>query len=219
MEIIEVNNLDNDIDGCYNELLISKKQFKFIKYNGKCYAITKEKSIIPIDDVDKFLNGFKDDIYYKTILLNETPYINENDLNLYYSYIEKYKEVLTAKKYNDKYYFGCVAIKTDNGFITTIRGKEDLNDFTIIKSVDHDKHIIYVYNKKATLNAPLIDYLFKNANVKAMVHLHEMKDNNLPILEYAIPGTVRDSKRRIRTSFNIKYHGAVYLFDKKGNIL
>ena len=115
-------------------------------------------------------------------------------------------------------YFENVAIKTTNGFITTIRGKEDLNEYTLVLNVDHDNHIINVLNKKATLNAPLLDYIFKNRKVKAIVHLHEF-DNKLPFYDYAFPGTLKDSVRDNTTSFNIMYHGVIYLFDKNGNIL
>ena len=120
--------------------------------------------------------------------------------------------------YNGKYYFGSVAIKTTNGFITTIRGKEDLNEYTLVENVDHDNHIINVLNKKATLKAPLLDYIFENRKVKAIVHLHEF-DNKLPFYDYAFPGTLKDSVRINTTSFNIMYHGVIYLFDKNGNIL
>lgn len=209
---------NNDVDKLYNELLNNKEQFAFINYNNTLYALTKEKSLIPIKSKNTFLNKFKNDIYYKTIVKNDTTTINKKDLKLYESYIQRYKDQLTKKKFNDKYYFGCVAVKTDNGFITTIRGKQDLNEYTIVESVNHENHTISVINKKATLNAPLLDNLFKNEKVKAIVHLHDYYDK-LPFYDYAIPGTVKDSKRDNTTSFNIQYHGVIYLFDKDGNIL
>ena len=58
----------------------------------------------------------------------------------------------------------------------------------------------------------------KNRKVKAIVHLHEF-DNKLPFYDYAFPGTLKDSVRDNTTSFNIMYHGVIYLFDKNGNIL
>ena len=161
---------------------------------------------------------FNDDIYYKTIIKNSNININEQDLNIYHTYINKFKGKLTEKIYNDKYYFGCVAVKTNKGFITTIRGKQNLDEYTVIENVDHKNHIVNAINKKATLNAPLLDYLFKNKNVKTIVHLHDF-DDNLPYYDYAFPGTARDSIRDNVTSFNIKYHGVIYMFDKKGNIL
>ena len=213
-----INNFNEDVDVLYNELLRKKEQFIFMNYNNSKYVLTKEKSIIPIEDVDEFLQSFKDDVYYKSIIKDEKICIENKDLELYKYYIGKYRKQLTEKKYNDKYYFGCVAVKTKNGFITTIRGKKDLNEYTLIEKVNHKNHTISVFNKKATLNAPLIDILFKNKKVKAIVHLHEF-DNNLPFYDYAFPGTVKDSMRDNKTSFNIRYHGVLYLIDKNGNIL
>ena len=213
-----INNFNEDIDVLYNELLRKKEQFIFMNYNNSKYVLTKEKSIIPIEDVDEFLQSFKDDIYYKSIIKDKKICIENKDLELYKYYIEKFKKQLTEKKYNDKYYFGCVSVKTKNGFITTIRGKKDLNEYTLIEKVNHKNHTISVFNKKATLNAPLIDILFKNKKVKAIVHLHEF-DNNLPFYDYAFPGTIKDSMRDNKTSFNIRYHGVLYLIDKNGNIL
>ena len=217
-KIIYIQNLNTDIDNLYSELLNKKEQFLFVSCKGIKYVLTKEKSIISINDTKAFLNSIKSDIYYKSIVKKYEINIDKKDLELYKQYIEKFKIKLTKKKYNDKYYFGCVAIKTSNGFITTIRGKEDLNEFTLVENVDHDNHIINVLNKKATLNAPLLDYIFKNRKVKAIVHLHEF-DNELPFYDYAFPGTSKDSVRDNTTSFNIMYHGVIYLFDKNENIL
>ena len=121
--------------------------------------------------------------------------------------------------YGDKYIFGSIAVKTDSGFITTIRGKENLNDYTIVYDVDHINHTLNVIDKKATLNAPLLDYLFKNEKVKVIVHINHEFDDKLPYYDYAFPGTVRDSTRNNKTSFNIKHHGVIYLFDKNGNLI
>ncbi len=217
-KIINVNNINDDIDILYKKLLDNKEQFIFISYENHKYVLTKEKSLIPIEDEKKFLNIFKDDIFYKSIIKKDMIKINKQDLYLYKYYINKFKKELTKKRYDNKYYFGCVAVKTNNGFITTIRGKQDLNDYTLIENVNHEKHTIDVISKKATLNAPLLDILFNNNKVKTIVHLHEF-DNNLPFYDYAFPGTQKDSIRDNRTSFNIKYHGVIYLFDKNGNIL
>lgn len=217
--LVNINRFNDDIDALYSELLEKKEQFIFISCDNIKYALTKEKSLIPIKNTESFLNIFKDDIYYKTVIKNDVININKKDLQLYNYYIQKFKKQLTEKKYNDKYYFGCVAVKTNNGFITTIRGKQNLNEYTIVENVDHNNHTISVINKKATLNAPLLDYLFKNNRVKAIVHLHDGFNNKLPFYDYAIPGTAKDSVRNNTVSFNIMYHGIVYLLDKKGNIL
>lgn len=216
--IIDTFNLEESIDMLYSKLLNKKDQFMIVHCKAKKYVLTKEKSIIPIIDEKVFLNHFNNNIYYKTIIKNSIININKKDLDIYNAYINKFKDKLTEKRYNGKYYFGCVAVKTDNGFITTIRGKKNLDEYTIIENVNHQNHIINAINKKATLNTPLLDYLFRNKKVKTIVHIHEF-NNNLPYYDYAFPGTVKDSIRDNNTSFNIKYHGVIYMFDKQGNIL
>jgi len=215
-----VSNIRNQtIDIIYKELLQNKFQFIILKLldNSK-YVLTKERSLFRIENEEDFLKLASKDIYYKTVIFNENIEINEEDLKLYKYYIEKYKNKMMQRKYNDKYYFGCVAVKTDNGFITTTRGKEDFEEYSIVKNVNHKEHIIDVVNKKASLNAPLLDYLFKNSNVKAIVHLHEF-DSTLPYYEYAFPGTVRDTIRNNTQSFNIEYHGLIKLFDIQENLI
>jgi len=207
------------IEKMYNLLLKNKYHFIIFDENGKLKILTKEKSIFKIDNEKQFIKNFNENIYYKTTTINKRVKVNKNDLNIYKEYIKKYKIIITKKKYANKYIFGSIAVKTTNGFITTIRGKENLNDYTIVENVDHINHTVNVINKKATLNAPLLDYLFKNKKVKVIVHINHEFDNKLPYYEYAFPGTKKDSIRNNNTSFNIKYHGVIYLFDKNGNLI
>ena len=83
------------------------------------------------------------------------------------------------------------------------------------------RNTVYVndINRKASLNAPLLDWLFKiNPNVDSIVHYHEI-ELGYPVREYAPPGTVRDSLRHEKTSFNVSGHGVFLLIDKDGNII
>ena len=215
-----ISNINGKIiDEIYKDLLNNRWHFVILDVNGKLNVLTKEKSIFEIDNEQKFLNEFKKDIYYKTIINHEQININPKDLEIYNKYIKKYKDIMEKNIYGDKYIFGSVAVKIEDGFITTIRGKEDLNDYTVVTKVDHKNHIINVINKKATLNAPLLDNLFSNEKVKVIVHINHEFDDKLPYYEYAFPGTVKDSIRNNNTSFNIKYHGVMYLFDEEGNLI
>lgn len=215
---IMVSNLDDkNIDSIYKELLNNKYQFMMLNFNNKKYVLTKERSFFEIEDENSFFEGIKKDIYYKTIVKTANVEVSEDDLNLFKFYLNKYKNKM-SKMYGDRYYFGCVAVKTEKGFITTVRGKENFDEFTIVQNIDHENHIIEVVNKKASLNAPLLDYLFKNEQIKTIVHLHEF-DCDLPYYEYAFPGSEADSIRDNKTSFNIRHHGVIYLFDKNGQLL
>lgn len=217
---IYVSNINSEIiEEIYRSLLENKWHFVILDVNGVLNVLTKEKSLFVINNEQQFINEFEQDTYYKTIINNQNMIVNENDLKIYKEYIKKYKDIMLRNIYGDKYIFGSIAVKTENGFITTIRGKENLNEYTLVNCVNHTNHTLKVSNKKATLNAPLLDYLFNNDKVKVIVHINHEYDNNLPYYDYAFPGTVSDSIRNNKTSFNIKHHGVIYLFDKNGNLI
>lgn len=221
---VKKDNLDSEIvNDFYKELLQNKWQFLIIEVKGKKYCLTKEKSIFQIKDEEKFIEEAKEDIYYKTVFNNtnskESLY-NQEDLELYQKYLDKYQSKMENTIYGDKYLFGSVAVRTkDNNFITTIRGKENFLEYTVVTKVNHCTHIVEVVDKKATLNAPLLSHLFENLKVKAIVHINHYFDKKITDYEYAFPGTEKDSLRPNHTSFNIKYHGVIYLFDEDGNLL
>lgn len=218
-EKIKVKKInDKIIDLEYKNLLKNKWQFLILELDDSKFVLTKEKSIFEIPDEKTFIKNANSDIYYQTIIEEENE-IDKEDFKLYKEYLNKYSHYMTGYLYGDKYIFGSVAVRTNNGFITTIRGKENLDEYTLVRDVDHNNHIVKVGGKKATLNAPLLNYLFKNEKVKVIVHINHYFDDNLKYFEYAFPGTVRDSVRKNKSSFNIKYHGVVYLFDDKGNML
>lgn len=217
---VVVPSLDAEvIDEVYKNLLNNKWHFIILDMNKELNVLTKEKSIFKIESEEEFIKSFEKDVYYKTIVSNENIIINEEDLKFYNQYIKKYKNIMEKNIYGDKYIFGSVAVKTDKGFITTIRGKTNLKDYTVVQNVNHTKNLVTVINTKATLNAPLLDKLFENKDVKVIVHINHEYDDNLPYLDYAFPGTEADSIRNIKTSFNIRYHGVIYLFDVKGNLI
>lgn len=218
-EKINVLNLNEEtINLIYKNMLEKKLHFTILKQNKNHYVLTKEKSIFEIKNEKHFVKKYEKNKFYKTVVLNEEQKINKEDLNLFFDYINKFKDKMMTV-YGDKYLFGSIAVKTDNGFITTLRGKENLDSFVLVKSVDHKARIIYTINNKATLNAPLLDNCFKNKKIKAIVHLNHNFDKNLKTYSYAFPGTKKDSLRTNKTSFNIAYHGLIYLFDENGNLL
>src|SRR5574344_715296 len=207
--------LDSDVEKYYKLLLKNKDNFVFLQINGKLFALTKERSLIPVANKTNFLNCAKNDVYYHTQLIPKAEYKDE-DIKLFFKYINDYLPFF-IKKYANKYIFGTIAVKTSNrNIITTIRGKQDMSDFSVVTKVDEQSHTVYAYKNKATLNAPLLYNIFKNENVKSVVHLHNYTNNSFPSLEYAFPGTVKDSQREIKQSFNIEYHGTFLLFDSNG---
>lgn len=211
---------DTTIDNIYKQMLLNRWHFVVLDIDNKLKVLTKEKSLFDIDSVEEFVKSWKADIYYLSEVIERSEVIDENDINLYYKYIERFRASIEQNVYGGKYLFGSVAVKMKNGFITTIRGKENLDDYTIVNDVDYSRHIVKVLGKKATLNAPLLHYLFNtNKNVKIIVHLNSQFDNSLPTLEYAFPGTQKDTIRDINTSFNIRYHGLIYMFSEKEELI
>lgn len=72
---------------------------------------------------------------------------------------------------------------------------------------------------KATLNAPLLDWVFKsNPEAATICHYHDY-ETGYPTLPWAPPGTVRDTQRDVKGSFNIDDHGCIIVYDKDGKLL
>jgi len=115
--------------------------------------------------------------------------------------------------------FGTVAVRQNKGFLTTSRGKKEVSDIAYVMNVKHDEKIVCIHSNKgvkATLNAPLLDFIFKkNPNVFKIIHNHN-RQSKLPIEPYFQPGTDLDSLRNISTSFYIDGHGEFLLFNKEG---
>lgn len=171
---------------------------------NKKYIITKEKSIIEYTDdtYHEFIRECLNDKYYHTELFEDTQkYTFSIDINS-----SSFK-----KEEQSHLIFGCVAERHEDGFLCSSRGKNSMDDIVFVKSVD-DKKLTVHTSGKASLNAPLLNNLFKNnPNVKYIIHTHTFL-NNVNTYEYAIPGTLRDSLRNIKDEeFNIANHGSFKL--------
>lgn len=112
--------------------------------------------------------------------------------------------------------FGCIATRSINdGFVCSSRGKTDLKEFVHVAKVNHYAREVCSIQGKASLNAPLLDNLFKaHPRAKAIVHTHRT-DTDLPRLPWAPPGTVRDSRRDLpTTNFEIEHHGIFMILEE-----
>ena len=178
------------------------------------YAVTKERGVHPLtqDNLAGWIWEMIDDTYYQTLLFGNRFIPSESRFRLE-GIIERYQGHFTTVE--NGMIFGTVAVRYGNGFLTTGRGKRELNDIVHIVDVDHDKRQVIVAGpRKASLNAPLLARIFENPEVDYVVHYHE-QEAGLPIFSYAPPGTIRDTNRPNNTSFNIKEHGCMLMFDKK----
>lgn len=179
------------------------------------FAVTKERGVHPLgqNELAPWIREMLDDVYYSSA--------HAGDDNRSSDAVDKVK--ILIERYRDKFLitetgliFGTVAVRNDGGFVTTGRGKRELDSIAHVTCVDHDLQKVYVGGTgKASLNAPLLARMFENQNVDYIVHYHEQV-HGLPTYGYAPPGTVRDVSRPNLTSFNIREHGCMLLFDKQG---
>jgi hypothetical protein len=211
------------ISAAYGVLLESKATAVFAndaKDLMHKYAVTKERGVHPmnLDDMAKFIRQCVDDAYYHTRFINAPSTGFAQAEQTFGDLAKRFADKFTPVP--EGYVFGTIAIKMPDGsFLTTGRGKNELDDLAHVHSVDHDTHTVFTTGiRKATLNAPLLDWIFRhNGRVSAIVHFHWCDPAVKHTLEYAIPGTVRDSKRlksNLTESFYIKGHGSFLLLDK-----
>jgi hypothetical protein len=184
------------------------------------FAVTKERAVHPIarDDLAAWISQMAEDEYYRTMPVPDCP------ISMSMVAIEEVKSLISLhhSKFitvEEGYVFGTIAVRVgdSNEFITTGRGKRELDNIVHVFNVNHQSKEVYA-NNKATLNAPLLARIFENKQIYQIVHFHQQKEG-LPTLEYAPPGTVRDSNRKIIGSFNINRHGCFLLFNSKGEML
>lgn len=183
------------------------------------FAVTKERGVHPLkrNELADWILEMINDEYYKTCFASERAVSIKARFkinNLIGRYASKFTTVENGIK------FGTVAVRDSSGFLTTGRGKRELDDIVHVLCVNHVKKEVVVAggSRKASLNAPLLARLFENPAVDQIVHYHE-QEPKLPTAFYAPPGTVRNSERVNSGSFNIAGHGCMLLFDKEGRML
>lgn len=183
----------------------------------------KERKIVLLPDGSKITLTFEEHIDFINRLLNLKWYNTEILANNKPDLIDSNKLIDILKKTTEliyPYFFGCVAYKLGTGFYTTLRGKKETTpDFAYVYAVDHDKQIVSA-NKKASLNAPLLDLVFKTTNAKVVLHAHKVL--NTLTVAYTFPGTTEEDalieiiekcKQNGINSFNIEHHGYIAWFD------
>ena len=170
-----------------------------ITADGSCFSLSFDEHI---DLILKLL----DETFYQTKIIDAYEYsLNSSDEYIIENY-PKYRQ--------DSRTFGTFAIRDYQGFITTTRGKSGGNtNIAYVQSVDHEKHIVYS-NKKATLNAPLLDRILNNnPHINYLIHGHE--NIGIPICDsYQFPGTTGDLQNGIFTKefafcINLPEHGYI----------
>ena len=142
--------------------------------------------------------------WYKTEIV-PTPDFELSLMELGYAISEINKIVDKISVTKEPYKFGTVAIKMSFGILTTTRGKRDSGN-CIVVNVDHQKKIVYS-TKKATLNVPFMDLLFKlNPEYYVIVHGHK-KLENCATIPYIFDGTSECWNSTLGITINVDGHG------------
>jgi len=182
----------------------------------KKFIVTKERGVhlTKHDEIAQFVWESLHDRYYHTTLYRWDTLDIKDELAEFAKLKDMFRDDFPPTP--EGYVFGTIAVRSKDGFLTTGRGKKELDDVVYVRGVDHVNRNVHTVDHKATLNAPLLDWIFKRLRqVKHIVHLHK-QISTFPTLPYAPPGTVRDTDREITTSFNIKNHGCFMLYDERG---
>ncbi len=191
------------------------------------YAITKERGVHPIhnSEVAQWIIDRMKENYYSTAMAKTDKITEEMEENRDYL-----NTLLCSHKCNffetdEGYMFGSGAVcyaGDRKKFVTTARGKKEMENYAFVHCVDHDDRKVCTDTiVKASLNAPLFDYIFNRWNdVAQILHFHHQR-GDLKTLKYATPGTDKDSIRTEATgpSFNIEGHGCILSYNKNGELL
>lgn len=193
------------------------------------YAVTKERAVNKMDrgGIAKWVVAMMGDTHYKTKrVCSVFPFDDvKADAADAMALLEKNSGNFTRA---GDYLFGSIGIRAGRtcGFYTTVRGKNEASSVVWVVGVDHGNMVVSVDSPdKASLNAPLMDFIFSQfPSVHHIVHLHKEDDSLGFTLPYAPPGTGRDSIRlellgKSPRSFNICGHGVFYLFDQNERML
>jgi phosphopantothenate-cysteine ligase len=188
------------------------------------YVRTREGAVhrLANDALAPFLREMMLDKYYRTCVVEPTSAADRSAERALASLLARFQahrpELFVATA--DGMVFGTAAVRDPaGGFWTTGRGKRELQERVRVASVTHATRTVYAEGARASLNAPLLDTVFKTLpQVQSIVHGH-VQDPTLPTLGYAQPGTVADSQRAISGSFNIAQHGCFYLLDAQDNLI
>lgn len=121
------------------------------------------------------------------------------------------------------YVFGTVAVRDNEGFITTTRGKRGPSKYCKVFGVDHKSRVVKA-SQKATMNAPFIDKLLGlNPQCNWVLHAHRQLAG-VSAYPYSFSGTMEETDlaamlRPSDTIFNVEHHGYYALFESLSDIM
>lgn len=183
----------------------------------KKFIVTKERGVHPVVGIPalaEWISEIANDVYYKTAFVPAGE-LSPLDIGRFLNFVNAISIGKHFIEVEGGLKFGTVALRLggDIGFLTTGRGKHEVDEMAHVVKVDHKERVVYVSDRygKATLNAPLLDNIYrKRSDITFILHTHHHNGSLLKTFPYAPPGTVRDSERDCSESFNIDGHGCFY---------
>lgn len=210
-------------DGTEQELIDAGKHTLFDSTANIIFANhpnwAKDRKIVLTQDGAIFDCNFKEHVDLIHKLVNEDFYSTNIKNNLKTELTDIEKRVLENYPICEKdgRTYGTFAVKRDNSFITTTRGKfGGKKSFSEIFEVNHETKIITA-SKKATLNAPLLAKILElNPNFNIVIHGHKL-EGKLVHDEYEFAGSIGDLNFAKKVSVGEKIlltkHGYVVGFE------
>ena len=135
---------------------------------SKKFAVTQDGAVFEcgFDEHVLLIDRVISSEFYRTDIVEDSYTLNLTEVQV--------KQTYPTYRADGRSY-GCFAVRSDIGFITTTRGKKNGRDaVTHIKSVDHLTRTITAFPEKATLNAPLLDMCFRlNPTFTILLHGHK----------------------------------------------
>lgn len=241
----EESSISDLVDIAYKSLLENRmslivanlvdKDFK----PTKTFIITPEKNIIPVsnrNDLPSLLITLIEDRfdcdYGKTEIVGSFP--NNVDITKTKELLEDCANYSLFTPYGEGRKgaeFGAVAVRSNNGMITTGRGSKkkalSIDDLAFVKEVSENKIILESNGTKATLNASTLFEILKNRpEINYVVHSHVYLSNGVFVsANGAAPGTKKDYEiiksaiENGETIINQEGHGCFILLKDKKDLL
>lgn len=206
--LIQVNKSESEIKSL---LFQSKANIAFNTKDNKIIAYTQDGANFHVSDkeqVDLIVKLINEKFYTTQIVAYNVESLSPDESYVLDNY-PKYEQ-------NGRIY-GTFALRRDNGFITTTRGKSGgVNNYCQVFSVNHQS-LQLTCSQKATLNAPLLDMILKrNSHIKYILHGHELIGKKVHS-QYEFAGTVGDNSYCVDLQSGelilLTHHGYIVGFD------
>ncbi len=187
--------------------------------------LAKDKSVRETGSlavVADFIERIAQDRHFRTKASGSDLSKYRSEIKLCQSIAEKNSRKFAVWGRGSERRFGCVAMRCRDGIVISPREKDAPEKgwkWVVVNGVDPKRMLIRTIGGKASLNTPLIWNAFKkNVGAEYAIHYHKQR-KGLPEVDWVPPGTLREYNSARKGSFNVSGHGAIELYDKRGDLI